>query len=1015
MSILTKFSLKNRAAIIIMIFLISVLGIYSGSRLPMELLPSVDSPMITITTFGEGMDAETVTEEITNPLESQLKSVTYLDTMTSSTSEGISTISLTYTSEADMKEAATEAEKLINQVQLPQNAGKPIVSQLNFSMIPLAQVALESENGFTKADEEKIEEEIKPKFEDIDGVSSVTFYGKSITELSIKVDPEKLKEKKISSQQLMTALQSQSASVPAGEISVDGAANAVRVLGEVKDENQIKDVTISPNVKIKDVADVSINQYYEAESRLNGKEALVLVVFKEASKNAVEIGKEVDKKAEELNKLYKEDFSIRTVMNTAEDVEGAVLGMAREVGIGAIAATIIILLFLRNIKTTFIAVVSIPLSILITLFLLDQSDVTLNILTLGGIAVAVGRLVDDSIVVIENLYRRIQMEGLSKEVILNGTKEVSMAITASTLTTVAVFLPIGLVGGSIGEIMTPLILAVVYSILASLLVALTVVPLLSFVLLKNVKQKEAKPSKRYLSILSWSLNHKIIVLLSAFVIFIGSIFTFNAIPQASVKSESESFVNISLTYPGDYDLTKAKEKAKELEKELLKEDKLKDLYFQMGSSAEDAKYGQSSSEKEAIYSVIFHKGKDVEGFLEELKEKSKKYEPGKIEGSQFSFGSFGGGNGIQLNVTALNEEDLAKVGKLVAEELKDIDGIEKVKSNYEELKNEWIVNVDQEKAQALGLHPAQVGQEVRGMLNKTPVGQMKIGDEQLVTSIEYKDFEFASKDKVLDTYVFSPVAGPVQLKELAKIEEKEIKTQVYHQDGRETIQVTGEISAEDLRASGKKIDEIIHKIDLPKGASVAVAGATESMQEDFADLFKMMGIAVLIVYLIMVITFGQARAPFAILFSLPLAAVGGILGLVISQTPVDINALLGALMLIGIVVTNAIVLIERVQQNREKGLETREALLEAGATRLRPIIMTAVTTIVALTPLLFSTAEAASMVSKSLAVVVIGGLIVSTALTLVVVPVMYELLTRGRKKKKAKKKDKMIQTENPSL
>ncbi|MGG4488112.1 efflux RND transporter permease subunit [Metabacillus idriensis] len=1003
MSILTKFSLKNRAAIVIMVFLVTVLGVYSGSRLPMELLPSVDAPMITVTTFGVGMDAETVTEEITEPLERQLKNGTYLDSMTSSTSEGISMITLNYTSEADMKEAASEAEKLINQVQLPQNTGKPVVSQLNFSMIPLAQVALESENGFTKADEERIEEEIKTKFEDIDGVSSVTFYGKSISELSVKIDPEKMIEKNVSADQLMMALQSQNASVPAGEIAVDGKANAIRVLGEVTDETQIENAILAPDTKIKDIADVSIRQFYEADARLNGKEALVLVIFKEASKNAVEIGKEVDRKAEELHEIYSDDFSIRTVQNTSEDVEGAVLGMAKEVAIGAIAATLIILLFLRNIRTTLIAVVSIPLSILMTLFLLDQSGITLNILTLGGLAVAVGRLVDDSIVVIENIYRRIQTEGLSKEVILSGTKEVSTAITSSTLTTIAVFLPIGLVGGSIGEIMTPLILSVVYSILASLLVALTVVPLLSFVLLKKVKQKEHQPSVKYASILKWSLNHKWIVLVAALLIFVGSIFTFTAIPQASVNSQSESFVNVSLTYPADYDLEEAKEKAGELEQELLKEDKLKDLFYQMGSTAEDAKYGQVLSEKQANYSVIFEKGKDVEGFLDMLKEISKEYAPGKIEGSQFSFGSFGGGNGIQLNVTASNEEDLAEAGKLAAEELEKIEGIEKVKSNYEDLKNEWIVNVDQEKAGALGLSPVQIGQQIRAMLNKTPLGQIKVGGEQLQAVIEYEDADFSTTKQVLNTYVTSPVAGPVQLKQVAEIEEQEIKTQVYHQDGKETIQISGEISAEDLKTAGMKIDQMTKEIDLPEGAAVTISGATESMQDDFADLFKMMGIAVLVVYLIMVITFGQARAPFAILFSLPLAAVGGILGLVISQTPVDINALLGALMLIGIVVTNAIVLIERVQQNREKGLDIREALLEAGSTRLRPIIMTAVTTIVALTPMVFSATEAASMVSRSLAVVVIGGLIVSTALTLVVVPVMYELLAKmGRRRKKKK-------------
>jgi hydrophobic/amphiphilic exporter-1 (mainly G- bacteria), HAE1 family len=1010
MSFFTKFSLKNRAAVIIMVFLVSVLGVYSGSKLPMEFLPSVDNPMVTVTTFGQGMDAETMTEKVTDPLEKEFRNLKYIDTILSSTSEGLSKIDIRYTSEADMKEATRDVEKIIGQIQFPQGVMKPYVAQLNTSMIPISQIAIQSEKGFTKQDEQMIEEEIIPQLEGVDGISNILFYGKSNTELAITLDPDRMNEKQISAQQVMMALQGKNVSVPAGVLTVDGKTNSLRVIGEFEDIEEIKNIPLTPQAKLKDIANVEIKQTYDAISRIGGKEGIVLVVSKEASENAVTIGKEIDQKVKELQEAYRDQFEIHTLYSTSEKVENAVYGMAKEVGIGALAATLIILLFLRNIKTTFIAVVSIPLSVLMTLYLLDISNVTLNILSLGGLAVAVGRLVDDSIVVIENIYRRIQSETFSKEVIIDATKEVGIAITSSTLTTIAVFLPIGFVSGGLGDFMLPMVLAVVYSILSSLLVAFTVVPLMSFWLLKKTKHKEAKPSKRYLSVLQWALSHKIIVLLVSFLLFVGSITAYVMLPKANVEADDESMVNIVMTFPADYDLKKAEEQAKDFEQMLLEQAKAKEVMFRMGAASEDARWGQATKDNEATFLVMFGKGVDIDGFIEKMKSHNDEYKPAEIEYLKSSLGSFGGGSTVELNVTAANEEDLVKTADLVKSELKEIDGLDKIKSNYEELQNEWVIKVDQEKAAQYGLTPQQVAEQMRMVVSSTPLGEITLNGENMMVMLDHKDHEFFSKNEMLDTMITSPLAGPIKLKEVANVNEEKIKTLVFHKDGKETIRVTAEIVSEDIKKVGTELNKMIANLNFPDDVRVEIAGATQSQQETFMDLFKIMGMAVVLVYLIMVITFGQARAPFAILFSLPLAVVGSILGLVVTRTPVDFNSLIGALMLIGIVVTNAIVLLECVLQNKQKGMITREALLEAGSTRLRPIIMTAVTTIVAMLPLALIEAEAGSMVTKSLAVVVIGGLTVSTLLTLVVVPVMYELLI-GSGVKKQKKKDTFNENE----
>jgi HAE1 family hydrophobic/amphiphilic exporter-1 len=498
------------------------------------------------------------------------------------------------------------------------------------------------------------------------------------------------------------------------------------------------------------------------------------------------------------------------------------------------------------------------------------------------------------------------------------------------------------------------------------------------------------------------LSHKFIVLAASFVIFLASIGGYFLIPQSNVESELESAVSVNLTFPKDMDPELAREKAYLFEKELLKEEKADQVLLRMGMAQEDAEFGQVTQSNVAAFFVMFEKGKDVDAFIEETKEKALTFDAVEVEAMKNSFGGFGG-SGIQLDVTAANEEERVAAAELVLQELKEIDGLDKVTSNNEEMQSEWKVEVKQSEAEKAGLSAQQIGEQVKMALTKMPMGEVTVAGERLPASIKYNQKGLDTKEKLLALKLASPVAGLVELRDVATVMEQNIKTQIFHKDGEETIQVSAEIVGEDVRKVGLDVDTMIKSLDLPDGANVAVAGVTESMQETFMDLFKMMGIAILLVYLIMVITFGEARAPFAILFSLPLAVVGGVIGLIVSGTSLDMNALIGALMLIGIVTTNAIVLLERVIQNKQRELATREALLEAGATRLRPIVMTAVTTIAAMMPLVFSHASASSLVSKSLAVVVIGGLTVSTALTLIVVPVVYEMLDGFGKKSKKKR------------
>ncbi|WNB91905.1 efflux RND transporter permease subunit [Bacillus sp. NEB1478] len=1000
---LTWFSLKNRSAIVIMCLLISALGVYAGQRLPMEFLPSIDNPMVTITTLADGMDSETMTDTITEPLEQDLRNIKGVESVTSVSGQGISKIDLTVNMDTDMKEVTAEVERKTNSFPLPEGVQKPFVVQLNTSMIPIMDMTINKDGAFTATDYKLIEEEVIPQIEGVDGVSDAALYGKATREITLKLDQAKLMEKKVAAPQIIAALQGKDVSIPAGDVTLEEKTNTLRVLGEMKDLDAWQNIAVAPGVLLKDVAELKDVQHLDSITHVDGKDAMYLAITKESNANAVQVGDDVRAKMKEINKQYGKDFKLAVFFATSDSVYDSVMSMAKEVALGALFASVVILLFLRHFKSTIIAVISIPLSICLTLFLLHQSGITLNILTLGGLAVAVGRLVDDSIVVIENIFRRLQTGERSKELIVDSVREVAKAITASTITTIAVFLPVGLVEGALGVFFLPFALTVVYSLLASLLVALTVVPLMSYKMLKNVKEHTPKPPRRYLNILNWSLNHKWIVSGICILLFAGSIALYAVMPAGAMDSAEESIVNVTMEYPEDTSFDDVKAGTFKLEEKIKNHDGVLTSFSQVGVSSEMAQWGQAKGNNVATFTAKMEKGADTDQFLSDMKNLEKEFAPATVSANKASMMG-GSSNILTLNITAEKQTDLAPMAEKLTKKLKDVKGLENVQSNNEDIKNEWVMNVNQSKAQEAGLTPSDIAQQLKGLVNNSPVGQITLDGIKLPVVMSYDLSDVNDREDLMSSIVLSPVKGPVALKDVADLTLKPAKSQVFRKDGKEYLQVTGMITDENVKKVNLDVSNVVKELEKPDGVKVAIGGVGEEMNDQFMDLFMTMGAAIFIVYLIMVVTFGQARAPFAILFSLPFAAVGAIIALAISRIPLDISSLIGALMLIGIVVTNAIVFIDRVQQQRDKGLSVRDSILEAGATRLRPILMTAVATICAMIPLMLG-GESGSLVSKSLAIVVIGGLTVSTLLTLVVVPVIYEMLANigklfNRKKKK---------------
>ncbi|MBB6670841.1 efflux RND transporter permease subunit [Cohnella nanjingensis] len=973
---------RNKAAISILVVMVLGLGIFSYFKLPMEFMPESGSPQITVSVIGPGYDAATMESQVTNPLEQALAAVKGKSNAFSTSGDGFSQINIDFGSKTNMKQAKSDVERAVNAVQLPERMSPPYVVQFDTSMIPISFVSLTFADGTTEARKEKLEQQAVDAFHSIGGAGEVQLSGKSLPGVGVFPDAKKLAAKGIPLQALYGVLQGRGVSSSVGQTALDGTVVNLNVSSDLNDIETLKKLPVAGGVALGDVADVRLLEDKESISRLDGKDSLMIVVSKAAASNAVSVGKGVEKTIKQMNE-ENQDVELKLMMSTSEQVVHSVNSMMREVLMGALFATIVILLFIRSFRATLVTIVSIPLSLALTLYLLDLSNITLNILTLGGVAVAVGRLVDDSIVVIENIFRRLQKESFSASVVIDATKEVSRAITASTLTTVAVFLPMGLLRGSLQSFLLPFALTVAYSLLSSLIVALAVIPFMSARVLRNVSIKEHKPSKRFTAFLHWNLRHKWVPILLAFALLIGSVGVYFNLPKGAIDSSDATNLNVTLEYKPDTPTDQVFENGKKLEAFLMKQEGQEWVSMSMGNSADAAKYGSVQSPTLATYLLQMKKGGNADKIVEAVKAERPNYPGAELNASAGSLGG-GGGTNVFVDVSGDDPALLAKTADEVVAKIKPIQDVLKVETNQEEKKTVYTLQVNPSEAKA-----GDIVSQLQSMLNPVPIGTVRSEGRTLNVSVQPVLAPKSERD--LDGLTVLTEAGPKPVSSVAKWVKEEKPTKSYHKDGKSYIRVTAKVDPSQLSVVGGKISQAMNDVKPPSGVNIDVGGASADQSADFSSLFVMMLVSIGIVYLIMVFTFKTLRAPIAILASILFVPIGAVLGLIVSGVTPDFTAIFGVVMLIGIVVTNAIVLIDRVIQNEEK-MTIREALLEAAGTRMRPILMTGIATVCAMLPLVFGTSESGSIVSQSLAIVVIGGLVVATLLTLVIVPCIYELL-----------------------
>ncbi|WP_338588762.1 efflux RND transporter permease subunit [Paenibacillus sp. Y5S-9] len=778
----------------------------------------------------------------------------------------------------------------------------------------------------------------------------------------------------------------------AGVGSPSGAANAAGI----------------PTVKLSEIAKIEVIGQAESISRTDGKESIGISIVKSNDANTVDVVNAVKDKAEELQSQFK-NADLTVLLDQGKPIQDSVNTMLGKAVFGALFAILIILLFLRNIRSTIISIISIPLSLLMALTALNMMDITLNMMTLGAMTVAIGRVVDDSIVVIENIYRRLTLKGeklKGRELVREATREMFIPILSSTIVTIAVFLPLALVSGMVGELFTPFALTMVFALLASLIVAITIVPMLAHTLfrkgLKNKQNHEEKPGKMaegYKRLLNWTLSHKLITVSIAVILLVGSLFLYPFIGASFLPEQQDKYVTITYSPQTGALREDVEKEALVAEKWLLEQPGLEKMQYSIGGSNPLSSMGGGGSNSALFYIEYNEDTKDFTQVKEQLVEGLKK-EVSVGTWSELDMSGGLGGSGLSLSIYGDNVEQLKPVSDEILKLVEaDKDNFEKADTTLADTYGQYTLVADQEKLSSLGLTAGQLAMALSPARERPVLTEVDIDNKTYKVYVETDNKTFSSIDEIEDETVTSPLGIQVPIKDVAKVEEGTSPNSIMQIDGKVVVQVTANILASDVTKASSNLQAEIDKLDLPDGVEVKFGGTTEQINDTFTQLGLAMLAAIAIVYFVLVVTFGGGLAPFAILFSLPFTVIGIMVGLFIAGGTLDVSAMMGGLMLIGIVVTNAIVLIDRVIHKEKEGMPTREALLEAGATRLRPILMTALATIGALLPLVTGLEESAGIISKGLGITVIGGLISSTLLTLVIVPIVYEFLMKFKKKR----------------
>ncbi len=1000
-----KFSVKKPVTITMMILIVIVLGVVSLSKLQIDLLPQMELPYVMVQTSYSGAGPEEIENMITKPMEQTVATVENIEGILSYSNEGSSILLMQFAFGTDMDDIMLQLRENIDMIEgfLPEGTSSPIVAKLDPNAMPIIQMAVSSK-GDIHTTQKIAEDVISPRLERIEGTASANVSGGLTQEVEIMLKEEELKGYNLSSSYVAQMLQAANINLPGGSVKKGSNELTVRTVGEFKSLDEIKNLSIpltrGGTVRLSDISDVKIaNKEQSSITKLDGKEVVQISVMKQSDGNTVNVSKLVNKEIEKIKKEYP-DISIVNVFDQAEYINFAIKNLTNTALQGGILAVIILLIFLRSFKTTLVIALSIPISIITTFVILYFTDITLNMMTIGGLALGIGMLVDNSIVVLENIYRNRSLGVDRITASVDGANEVAMAVTASTLTTVAVFIPIVFTGGLAATIFKDFALSIVIALFSSLLIALTLVPMLSSKLIsvKNLESEELQEQKHgflvvfYKRILKFSLNHRFITLAVSFALFVVSIVMVASVGAEFFPATDEGMINVSVSLPAGSKAGDVDSVLKEVNEAIKEIPEITSVFTSAGGGGiMSIGGGGSTGSMNVILSDLNERDRNVKEISDEIRKIVKDIPGAEISVSESSMMMMSMSSGaISISIKGDDIETLKSVGSDFKSLVEKVEGTREVSTSYEDGIPQVQIVLDRGIASQYGLSTAQVGTAVKNSLSGSNVTKFKINGNELDVVIKGDSMYGESMSLLEMMPIPTPMGSNVPLSEIADIRVEKGPVSIMRENQTRVLTVTGSVVGRDVQTVSTEIENLLKAYDMPYGYSYTFGGETEQIAETFTDLGMVMLVAIVLVYMIIAAQFESLLQPLSIMFSVPLALSGGFIGLFVTGLHLNVIGIIGMIILVGIVVNNAIVLVDYINNRRNKGEDRTSAIMKAGPIRIRPIMMTALTTILGLVPMALGIGEGAEL-TQSMGVVVIGGLALSTALTLVLVPVMYTI------------------------
>lgn len=1050
---LARTSIKRPVGVLMVMLIVILLGAVSLTELNLDLLPQITPPVAAVITTFRGASANEVCELVTERIEAAVVTTSGIKDLMSISQEGISIVVLTFDWNQDMTEARTDINQKIELVPLPEGASKPTVMKFDPTMLPVMEISI-THTKETDLPELTIlsEKTLKPRIEGIEGVASVDMLGGLTQQIQVQLDPAKLNALGLTQDAIAGIIAASNLNYPVGKVDKDGFLLDVRLEGKFKSIEDVEDLVVGyapatlltsgvaglPNpapagaqlpgavqqvpmvpVKLKDVALVE-QAFTDITSiaRINGKSSVLLSVKKEGSANTVSVAREV---RDELDKLKAEisGFDAIISFDQAKFIEESIRSVANNLLLGAVLAIIVLILFLKDFRTTIVIAISIPFSVIATFMLMYFGSLTLNIMTLGGLTLGIGMLVDNSIVVIENIYRHLELGIEPKEAAAKGAGQVATAITASTLTTLVVFLPIVFVGGVSGIIFKELALTVTFSLLASLVVALTVVPMLASVWFTNKKKHGAavahastgntQPSSngenqpgRYYKMVEWTLHNRLLVIVLVVALVAVSAYMGSQIGTEFMPTADEGGFSITVTMPEGTPIEKMDKLVLEIEDILDKNPAIQMYTASISAGAGittllTSEGGTVATLTAVVTQETLDKKETIKVMEEVEREVDKIRDSAKISFTpQSTIALMAGGisGSVQLSVTGPDIAEVSRINDAVVEKIEQLDEVKEVTSTLTERKPQIHVIVNKEKAIVHGLTPAQIGTALSRAVSGQTVSRLEQDGETFDIVVRYKKDALQTVED-LESLLLSGARGPVPLSEIAEVIDGEGPITINRLNQRTSATIRAKYADLTLGEITAKIADTISDIDVPDGYSIDIGGMSELMEEGFDALKLALVLAIILVYMVMAASFESLATPFVILLTMPLGIVGVVIALYIAGYAFGITAFMGAIVLAGIIVNNGIVMVDFINQERAEGIPLGEAICGGASKRLRAVLMTSLTTILALIPMAIGLGEGGELVAP-MALSIMGGLASGTLFTLFVVPVIYSIFTGYR-------------------